>query len=491
MLLYPLLKSAEGTNYSQLKDLNGYYFVQTIMKRIKDKKEGFDIYYWEKPDENGKRIYKKFIFTKYFQELNISISTGEYIDEYETQIKSNVLQYINNLSLEKKQYYFLIDNKNVVIAHSNKTVVNKKLKDISFVSKNIMNTLEDKKSIDNTFVSYTYQGLKKVSYVKYFKDWDWLVGTGYYSFELAEFIQNEKEKLEQRGAEDLKTILLLSLLATSILFLLSYYLSSLVRNRFITYKNELLKEIKKNREKDSVLSQQSKMAAMGEMLANIAHQWRQPLSVISTASSGIRLKKEFNDLSEKEMFSSLSIIDNSAQYLSKTIDDFTNFFSSNKKMVLISTNKLWDNINTLISAQFKYNNIEFILDIKKENVSILANELIQVLLNIVNNSKDQFLLSSNEKRLIFISIKLDQKNFVIEVKDNAGGINEDIISRVFEPYFTTKHQSQGTGIGLYMCEQIVSRNLKGTITAINTNFSYKNENYKGASFIISIPSNIA
>ncbi|NQY54388.1 MAG: HAMP domain-containing histidine kinase, partial [Campylobacteraceae bacterium] len=92
---------------------------------------------------------------------------------------------------------------------------------------------------------------------------------------------------------------------------------------------------------------------------------------------------------------------------------------------------------------------------------------------------------------IFISIKLDQKNFVIEVKDNAGGINEDIISRVFEPYFTTKHQSQGTGIGLYMCEQIVSRNLKGTITAINTNFSYKNENYKGASFIISIPSNIA
>ena len=354
-----------------------------------------------------------------------------------------------------------------------------------------MNTLENKKLIDNTFLSYTSQGLKKISYVKYFKDWDWLVGTGYYYFELAEFIQNEKEKLEQRGAEDLKTILLLSLLATSILFLLSYYLSSLVRNRFITYKNELLKEIKKNREKDSVLSQQSKMAAMGEMLANIAHQWRQPLSVISTASSGIRLKKEFNDLSEKEMFSSLSIIDNSAQYLSKTIDDFTNFFSSNKKMVLISTNKLWDSINTLISAQFKYNNIEFILDIKKENVSILANELIQVLLNIVNNSKDQFLLSPNEKRLIFVSIKLDQKNFVIEIKDNAGGINEDIISRVFEPYFTTKHQSQGTGIGLYMCEQIVSRNLKGTITAINTNFSYKDENYKGASFIISIPSNIA
>ncbi|MCJ8326656.1 MAG: cache domain-containing protein [Campylobacterales bacterium] len=491
VLLYPLSKRAEGTNYSQLKDLNGYYFVQTIMKRIRDKKEGFDIYYWEKPDENGKRIYKKFIFTKYFKELNISISTGEYIDDYETQIKSNVLKYINNLSLEKKQYYFLIDNKNVVIAHSNKTVVNKKLKDISFVSKNVMNTLENKKLIDNTFLSYTSQGLKKISYVKYFKDWDWLVGTGYYYFELAEFIQNEKEKLEQRGAEDLKTILLLSLLATSILFLLSYYLSSLVRNRFITYKNELLKEIKKNREKDSVLSQQSKMAAMGEMLANIAHQWRQPLSVISTASSGIRLKKEFNDLSEKEMFSSLSIIDNSAQYLSKTIDDFTNFFSSNKKMVLISTNKLWDSINTLISAQFKYNNIEFILDIKKENVSILANELIQVLLNIVNNSKDQFLLSPNEKRLIFVSIKLDQKNFVIEIKDNAGGINEDIISRVFEPYFTTKHQSQGTGIGLYMCEQIVSRNLKGTITAINTNFSYKDENYKGASFIISIPSNIA
>jgi PAS domain S-box-containing protein len=240
-------------------------------------------------------------------------------------------------------------------------------------------------------------------------------------------------------------------------------------------------------EKDKIFFQQSKLAAMGEMLGNIAHQWRQPLSAITTASTGIKLQKEMNCLSDEDFNYAMNTINNSAQYLSSTIDDFRSFFDPNndkKKNFLLS--KMIDKILNIVNLQFVTNDIEIIKNIENVTILSLENELMQVLLNILNNARDALLNLEDKKKLIFINAYTKDNFVVIEIKDNAKGIKEEIMDRIFEPYFTTKHQSQGTGIGLYMSQNIVKNYLNGTLKVSNENYVYKGSSYTGAKFTIII-----
>ena len=240
-------------------------------------------------------------------------------------------------------------------------------------------------------------------------------------------------------------------------------------------------------EKDKIFFQQSKMAAMGEMLGNIAHQWRQPLSSISTAATGMKLQKELDCLTDADFNYAMDLINNSAQYLSQTIDDFRGFFDpkNNKEKEFLISNVI-DKALSIVSSQFVAKDIEIIKNIEDISIVSLENELIQVFLNILNNSKDILLKLEGEKRLIFINAYMKNKEIIIEIKDNAKGINEEIIDRIFEPYFTTKHQSQGTGIGLYMCQNIVKNHLNGTLSVCNEDYMYKGILCRGAKFTIRI-----
>jgi len=250
-----------------------------------------------------------------------------------------------------------------------------------------------------------------------------------------------------------------------------------------------LKELEIDKiKKDELVYQQSKMAAMGEMLGNIAHQWRQPLSTISTASTGTKLQKEMNCLSDEQLDSALVTINNSAQYLSQTIDDFRGFFNpSNNKIKEFDILDTFIRTLKLISAQFNAKDIEIIKVIKPQKLSSIENELIQVLINILNNSRDALITKEKGKRLLFINTYTKEKNLYIEILDNAGGIQKDIINRIFEPYFTTKHKSQGTGIGLYMSQDIISNHLNGSLSVSNKNFVYEDVPYISACFTIGIP----
>jgi len=247
-------------------------------------------------------------------------------------------------------------------------------------------------------------------------------------------------------------------------------------------------EVEENSKKDKILTQQSKMAAMGEMLENIAHQWRQPLSVISTASTGILMQKEFGTLTDDKEINALNEINTSAQHLSQTINDFRDFFKPNKKRVLFNIEDIYKKMIALLKSKLKYNNILVIEDITDVEILGLDGELIQVLINLLNNAKDA--LETKDKsssRYIFVTIYKEENTLVIKVKDNAGGIDNKIINKVFEPYFTTKHKAQGTGIGLYMCEEIVTKHMQGTISVSNRSFTYDNIDYNGAEFTINLP----
>ncbi len=261
---------------------------------------------------------------------------------------------------------------------------------------------------------------------------------------------------------------------------------------------EVNEKIEKIRLKDQMLFQQAKMASMGEMIANIAHQWRQPLGSINSTIIGVQSKlaiKKF-DLNtpkgQKECMDyineKLSNIEGYTQHLSHTIDDFRNFFKPNKDKTTFFISELIETSINLLSANFQNSDIQIITHINEAKIHTLENELLQVIINLLNNAKDALLkVEAHPCKVIFIHTKVENNTLHICVKDGAGGIEPEIMDKIFEPYFTTKHQSHGTGIGLYMSKEIIEKHLHGSITCTNISFSHKNMTCKGAEFLITIP----
>ena len=248
---------------------------------------------------------------------------------------------------------------------------------------------------------------------------------------------------------------------------------------------ERIKEkVEENLEKDKLLQRQSKMASLGQMIENIAHQWRQPLSVISTGASGIKIKKEMESLDDKFLLETLDLIVDSSAYLSHTIDDFRFFFKPNKQEEEFSLKNCFEKTLNILSSKFKDQDINIITRIDDISIKSYETELIQVFMNILNNAKDALVESNIDEKYIFINIYALDEKVIIKIKDNAGGIDSKIIDNIFEPYFSTKNKSQGTGIGLYMCEEIIVKHMNGYITVSNANFMYNNKSFDGAEFSI-------
>ncbi len=263
----------------------------------------------------------------------------------------------------------------------------------------------------------------------------------------------------------------------------------------ITEIKELNEELNKRVEEEvssrvkteQILAQQSKMALMGEMIGNIAHQWRQPLSTITTASTGMQLQKELGMLEDTGLIRGLESINDSAQYLSKTIDDFRNFFKPYKIHTNFTIEFIIDKALKLVSAQFKNKDIEIIKNIENIELHNLENEFTQVILNILNNARDQLIKQNQKEKFILITSKKIQDNVVIFIQDNGGGVDETIINNIFEPYFTTKEENEGTGIGLYMSKEIIEKHMNGKLIASNKKFIYNKKEYNGAVFKIQLP----
>ena len=260
---------------------------------------------------------------------------------------------------------------------------------------------------------------------------------------------------------------------------------------FISIKQDITKEKLIQEEliqNEKLIIQQSKMAAMGEMLENIAHQWRQPLSTISTISSGMIVKKDMGIVigSDKEI-EYLNKIINTTKFLSKTIDDFRNFFRKDKVKKVFNIKETFTNSLNIVNSKFKSLGINIIENIEDIRVESYETEIMQVFINILNNAKDALVQNEIKNKFIFIDILQDNDNTIILIKDNASGIKIKPIEKIFEPYFTTKHKSQGTGIGLYMSSEIINKHLNGILRVSNEEFIYDDIKYIGACFKIIIP----
>ena len=245
-------------------------------------------------------------------------------------------------------------------------------------------------------------------------------------------------------------------------------------------------ELSKNRQKEALLMQQSKMASVGEMISSIIHQWKQPLGIISVASSGMKLQIEMDDINKDEFIESTQNISEQIKHMTQTMDDFQNFFKQTPKKEYEVSDIARDAV-ILVNDIFKSKGIEINLKTEKEAVVYgYPNELIQVILNILNNARDIILEKNPDIYKIDIEIFQDDKNVFISIKDYAGGIPKDIIDKIFEPYFTTKPEDKGTGIGLYMSKTIIEK-AKGTLSASNVETDIEGRLYHGAQFTINLP----
>jgi len=223
-----------------------------------------------------------------------------------------------------------------------------------------------------------------------------------------------------------------------------------------------------NRQHEQLLAS-SRNAAMGEMISMIAHQWRQPLSVINTIIATMKLKKELEILDDNALEESLNSVEKTVLYLSDTINGFRDYFKPNKQKTDVNLSELFN--KSIFFLKNEMNNLEIIykhnID-EKLTIFTYKNELLQVVINIIKNSIDAFLESNIKQKNIRVNASQDNSHIYINISDNAGGIKQESLQKIFEPYFSTKNKN-GTGLGLYISHVIIHEHLHGKITASSQN----------------------
>lgn len=309
------------------------------------------------------------------------------------------------------------------------------------------------------------------------------------SKEQKELILNNYTLLKYKEIKNYKTLFIVltsSFLVISLLTVV-YVRESILKNKIQKLNENLekrvLEESLKNRKKDEMLFKQTKLAAMGEMINNIAHQWRQPLNRINLSVQIIEnILKENKNLLEKQ---DLNIIDKkffhinkNIIYMSNTIEDFMNFFHPNKEKNFFNLSKLIN--KTIVLIQSKDLGINFQLNInEKINIYNFENELLQVILVILENAIDNFELNKLKDKNINIFAKNEIDKVTLIIRDNSGGISPSVIDKIFEPYFTTKFKKEGSGVGLYMAKILIEQSIGGKLD-VNSENSFTN-------FIITLP----
>ena len=230
-------------------------------------------------------------------------------------------------------------------------------------------------------------------------------------------------------------------------------------NHYLTHGNRQLHNVIEQKKKhERLLEQQSKMAAMGEMMDAVAHQWKQPLNALSMYSD--LLKSDYDDgLVDKAYIESFSNdVQFQIEHMVNTLNEFRSFFRPNKDATYFGIKRSIVSVTLLVKDEFLRNNIDIIIDSDKEIlIYAIENEFKHIILNLINNAKDAFNERNIQKRTIHIGFKEDNEHVYLYVHDNAGGIPKDVIDNIFKPNVTTKEDGKGSGIGLYMSTQIAHK----------------------------------
>lgn len=344
----------------------------------------------------------------------------------------------------------------------------------------------------SSFVDYmykkpsTYDLRPKVSYFRLYDGWDWIIAAGAYLDDIDVEIAQRKATLKKTVQLEITSAILIFLLFSLIANAFAIFLGKQIEkflnnyNAQVKEKTQQLKDLNKNlenrihseviksREQEQLLIQKSKFIALGEMISSIAHQWRQPLSELSAIFMTIKFKFNLGKLDSLNMDTKSKEAENLLEYMSKTIDDFRDFFMPKKEKKEFYIKDSIDTVMNILGNKIGNEDITITIDIT-ENEKIFGHksEFEQVILNIITNARQILISEKITNPNIHISLKKDTQNLYLKIHDNAGGISIEPIEKVFEPYFTTKEESGGTGIGLYMSKLIIEKSMGGILYVKN------------------------
>ena len=424
------------------------------------------------------------------------------VEEYEKKsyekLKKEIIKWVESVRYGKNGYVWIHDTSHRLIAHPFRPydIGKDDTNNTDSVGEKIFQKFVDTatKNPDGGFVEYYWAKpelgapRKKIGFLKLDREWGWVVGTGLYVDDIESSIYKKKLQLERKIDKYVQIILLTAFSLMIVLGIVSYFISKKIVEVFTRYKDDVsrkeqaLKEFNKTlslkvkeaisevKKKDRALLHQSRLAQMGEMLSMIAHQWRQPLCEISgifmemeTASKFGKADLEFIEKNAKDGYKLIS-------YMSKTIDDFRDFFKPAKKKEEFLLKDACKEAITIASASLKSKEIDLRLHVE-DDVKIFgySSEFAQVVLNLILNARDVLVEREVKNPWIKIKIKKERDFVTVSVSDNGGGVEEEIVTRIFEPYFSTK-KTTGTGLGLYMSKMIVEENMSGKLIVKNSEF---------------------
>ncbi|WP_024955008.1 sensor histidine kinase [Sulfurospirillum arcachonense] len=444
-----------------------------------------------------KRAYDKF---RALSKSGVKIS-NETIDKYEEEIleklKIQVIDWIESVRYETNGYVWVHDTSHHLVAHPfrRSSIGHDDTNNTDATGAKIFQKFINiaKQNEEGGFLEYYWAKpefeapRKKIGFLALDKEWGWVIGTGLYVDDIESSIYEKKLKLERKIDKYVRIILLIAFSLMILVGLVSYLISKNIVRVFTSYRenvskkeealkdfnkilririNEALREAKK---KDQALLHQSRLAQMGEMISMIAHQWRQPLCEISGIFMELETAAKF-DKADKDFIQRESKDGNKLiSYMSKTIDDFRDFFKPAKTKKVFSLKEACEEAISLASASLKSENIILDLHVKEElHTSGYKSEFAQVVLNLILNAKDVLIQRAILKPTIVVIIDAEDDKAVVIVSDNGGGIKEDIIQKIYDPYFSTK-KSAGTGLGLYMSKMIIEEKMSGELSVSNKN----------------------
>ncbi|NOX15558.1 MAG: histidine kinase [Epsilonproteobacteria bacterium] len=418
----------------------------------------------------------------------------------EKKLKKFITSYIDTIRYEDNGYIWIHNTDYYLISHPfRKKSVGKydiNLKDESgkFITRAFVNIAVS--NPDGGFLDYYWRkpnaktATKKLGFVKLYPPWKWVVGSGLYMDDISNSIKKEKDLLQKRINKQIQTIVLIALTFMFLVGILSFLISKNIINALnsykqkvneneITLKTKIIDAIKESQKKDRTLFYQSRLAQMGEMLSMIAHQWKQPLSEISGIFMELETAYKFKKLNDKYILECAKDGDKITDFMSRTIEDFRNFFKPDKTKKRFYINSAVDEALRLIGATITSSNIQIIRD-EMKNIAIYGypNEFAQVILNICLNARDALVFRKIKKPKINLHIYKKETKSFLKISDNAGGIEKEIMEKIFDPYFSTKEKVDGTGLGLYMSKMIIEKSMNGKLVAENLK--------EGACFIIEV-----
>lgn len=482
---------------------NGYYFITKqydILERgIEESKAAF-------VESQKKSIQREVDSIIDMIKFKHSFLEHLYSSEYEELYKEELKSWIRSIrfGINDENYIFIYEVEDFDGGEQfAKMLVNANRPDLEgkYISSNYKDTdgkqfrkifLEQIRDKGYGFVDYMYKKPEssdirpKVSYFRLYKNWNWIIAAGAYLDNIDAQIEQDKISLKRTVQLEITSAIIIFLFFSLVANAFAIFLGKQIERFFKDYhtqvqnktqelqelnktlENRVALQLQKSREQEQLLIQKSKFIALGEMISNIAHQWRQPLSELSAIIMTVKLRFSLDKLDEESMEKKYLQAETLLEYMSKTIDDFRDFFSPKKEKKHFPIKSAIDAVINIIGSSAKDKNISLNINVdESEMIFGQKNEFEQVLLNIITNAKQLLIINKIRNPKIEIFLNTDKKYVYLYIRDNAGGIQSEPIEKIFEPYFTTKEESGGTGIGLYMSKLIIEKNMGGILSVKN------------------------